>query len=97
MLWPWWAGMFAVGLIIGAVAAWATGGRRFIMSTLAAPVTVVLSRLLLPDLFPIKNSPLYVFIDLIVIAAAAITTDYLVGLKLGRNDRAGYRGDSVGH
>lgn len=97
MIWMWWSGMFVVGLLIGAIAAWTTDAGRVFMKTLAVPLVLILTRLVWPDVYPIKNAPLYVFLDFLIIAIAALITDYAVGLKLGRNDRAGYRHDSVGH
>ena len=97
MLWTWWGGMIFSGLLGGAIAAWASPGWRLAIRTLAPPLLLIAPRLLWPDLYPIKNTPLYVFIDLVLIALSAALADYAVGLKLGRNDRAGYRHDSLGH
>lgn len=97
MIWMWWGGMFITGLVVGAFAAWTTDAARVFMKTLAVPLILLLTRLALPDVFPIKNSPGYAFIDFVIIAVAALIADYSVGLKLGRNDRAGFREDSVGH
>jgi hypothetical protein len=97
MIWTWWAGMLITGFVVGAIAAWTMDAARVFMKTLAIPLVLVASRLLWPTLFPIKNTPGYVFIDLLILAMAALVADYAIGLKLGRNDRAGYREDSVGH
>ena len=97
MIWPWWGAMVVVGLIVGCVGAWTQGIKRVFMKTLAVPLVLLLSRLLLPGLYPLKNTPTYLFLDFILIAISALSSDYFLGLKLGRHDRAGYRSDSVGH
>lgn len=97
MIWHWWGMMGAVGFVVGCVAAWTTNAPRVFMKTLAAPLALAASRLFWPDVYPIKNSPLYVFIDFVILAISAFVGDYLLGLRLGRNGRDGYRHDSVGH
>lgn len=97
MLWSWWAAMLMAGFVVGCIGAWATDARRVFMKTLAVPLVLVASRLLWPDLYPAKNAPLYVFLDFVILAVAALIGDYLLGLKLGRHGRDGYRSDSVGH
>jgi len=96
MLWLWWALMGLMGLTLGAIAAWTTGAARVFMQTLAMPIALVVTRLV----FPLKDSPYYLgylLLDLVIVALAAYAGDYLVGLKLGRSDRGGYRNDGVGH
>jgi hypothetical protein len=97
MIWPWWGAMFVTGLVVGGIAAWTTHGARVFMKTLAVPLIVLVTRLVWPNLFPIKSTPLYVFLDFLILAVGALVGDYWLGLKLGRHDRGGYRGDSVGH
>lgn len=97
MIWEWWGVMVITGLVVGAIAAWTTDVARVFMKTLSIPVVLIASRLLWPALYPVKNTPGYVFLDLIILAVTALIADYAVGYKLGRNDRAGYREDSVGH
>lgn len=100
MLWSWWLGMFIAGLVIGCLSAWSTGYPRVFMRTLAGPLLILGARLAWPNLFPVTNSPLYVFyvfVDFVIVAVAALTGDYFLGLKLGRHGRDGYRADSVGH
>jgi len=96
MLWSWWAEMAVMGFILGAIAAWTTGAARVFMQSLAIPIALVVTRLA----FPLKDSPYYLaylLLDLAIVAIAAYAGDYFVGLRLGRNDRAGYRNDTVGH
>lgn len=96
MLWIWWLEMMAVGLVLGCIGAWTTNAARVFMKTLAVPLVLVLTRIA----FPLKGSPyyfLYLAVDLFLIASFALLGDYLLGLKLGRHDRAGYREDAVGH
>ncbi|HZP81557.1 MAG TPA: hypothetical protein VFB21_07970 [Chthonomonadaceae bacterium] len=97
LIWPWWGKMFVLGLGVGCLGAWSTGAGRVFMKTLAVPLLLATTRLLWPDLYPIKNTPLYLFIDLLILAVGALIGDYVLGLKLGRHDRSGYREDSVGH
>ena len=97
MIWSWWLAMAGVGIVAGCVGAWAQQGARVFMKTLAVPVILVLSRLLFPNLYPFKNGPGYVLIDFLIIAVTGLAADYVVGLRLGRHDRGGYRSDSVGH
>jgi hypothetical protein len=96
MLWSWWAVMGLMGLILGAVGAWTTGAARVFMKTLAIPIGLVITRLF----FPLKASPYYLgylLLDLLIVTLFAFVGDYWVGLQLGRNDRDGYREDTVGH
>jgi hypothetical protein len=97
MLWSWWGAMFALGLVVGCVGAWTTRAARVFMKTLAVPLVLLLTRLLFFNVSPIKNTPLYVFIDFVILASSGLLADYLLGLKLGRHDRHGFREDSVGH
>src|SRR5438270_14059010 len=97
MIWPWWGAMCLVGILVGCIGAWTTGGSRVFMKTLAVPLILLVTRLALPNVYPIKNTPLYVFIDFVLIAGTGFIADYYVGLKLGRHGRDGYRTDSVGH
>ena len=97
MIWPWWGAMFVVGLLVGCIGAWATNATRVFMKTLAVPLVLIVTRLAWPNLFPIKSTPLYVFLDLVILAVAAFLGDYFLGLRLGRHGRDGYRTDSVGH
>ncbi len=89
--------MFIVGLLVGCIAAWTTDGPRVFMKTLAVPLLLLATRLAFPNYLPIRNSALYVFLDFVILAIGALVGDYLLGLKLGRHDRGGYRNDSVGH
>lgn len=91
MLWTWWGIMAVTGLLLGVVGAISTGRARVFMKTLSIPLVVALSRLLTPGLFPEKNTAIYLFVDFFLVAVTALITDYLFGLKLGRNDKAGYR------
>jgi hypothetical protein len=96
MLLPWWALMGIMGLVLGGFAAWTTGAARVFMQTLAIPIAIVVTRLA----FPLKDSPYYLaylLLDLTIVAVAAYAGDYIVGLRLGRSDRGGYRNDGVGH
>lgn len=96
MLWSWWALMGLMGLILGAIGAWTTGAGRVFMKTLAIPIGLVVTRLF----FPLKASPYYLgylLLDLAIVTLFAFMGDYWVGLHLGRNDRGGYREDTVGH
>src|SRR5579871_3841453 len=93
LIWPWWGAMFGVGLGVGCLGAWSQNAVRVFMKTLAVPLIVLLSRLALPHLYPIKGSGLYVVIDFVIIAVAALIADYFLGLKLGRHDKRGYRSD----
>ena len=95
MLWSWWAAMGLVGLVIGFAAAWSQSAWRVFWKTIAAPVVLLASRLLWPE--TTRNTPLLVFTDFVILSLAALLGDYLLGLRLGRNDRAGYRHDKVGH
>jgi hypothetical protein len=95
--WDWWGAMFVAGLVVGCIGAWTTGAARVFMKTLAVPLLILASRLAFPNVFPVKNTPLYVFLDFLIVAVGALIGDYFLGLKLGRNDRSGYRSDSVGH
>lgn len=97
MLWSWWIAICGVGFCVGCIGAWSRNATRVFMKTLAIPLILGLSRLFWPNLYPIKNSPVYVFIDFVLLAVMALLGDYLVGLKLGRHDRQGYRSESVGH
>ena len=93
MIWPWWALMAIMGLMLGAFAAWTSGAARVFMQTLAIPAALVVTRLA----FPRKDSPyylVYLLLDLAIVAMTAYAGDYLLGLRLGRNDRGGYRKDS---
>jgi hypothetical protein len=89
--------MLLLGLAVGGVGAWSTGAGRVFMKTLAVPLIVVLTRVAWPALYPIKNTPLYAFLDFLLLAIGAFLGDYFLGLKLGRHGRDGFRGDSVGH
>ena len=96
MILSWWALMGLMGLALGAVAAWTTGAARVFMQTLAIPIAIVVTRLA----FPLKASRFflaYLVLDLAIVAVGAYVGDYLVGLRLGRSDRGGYRNDGVGH
>jgi hypothetical protein len=96
MLWTWWLEMVCVGLILGCIGAWTMNAARVFMKTLAVPIALVLTRFF----FPLKGSPYYfayLCLDLFLIASFGLLGDYLLGLKLGRHDRAGYRDDAVGH
>ena len=97
MIWAWWGAMALTGLLLGCFGAWSTHAVRVFMKTLAIPLVLLITRLALPQVFPVKSAPLYVFIDLILLAVTAFGADYVVGLALGRHDRSGYRSDSVGH
>jgi len=88
--------MGLMGFSLGAIAAWTTGAKRVFMHTLAVPIAIVISRVA----FPLKESHwyvAYVVADFAIVYLAAFIGDYLMGLRLGRNDRGGYRNDSVGH
>ena len=96
MIVPWWALMGLMGLVLGGIAAWTTGAARVFMQTLAIPIAIVVTR----PAFPLKDSRYYMaymLLDLAIVAVAAYGGDYLTGLRLGRNDRSGFRNDSVGH
>lgn len=95
MMWYWWGQMLLVGLCLGGVAAWSQNAPRVFMKTLAIPLTLVIARLLAPP--TVKGGPGYIFADFVLLSLAALVGDYLLGLKLGRNDREGFRHDSVGH
>lgn len=97
MIWTWWLTMAAVGVIVGCLAAWSSQGLRVLLKTLVVPLVLAASRLLYPAAYPMKNTPPYLLIDLLILAAAAFVGDYLVGLCLGRHGLDGYRSDSVGH
>lgn len=97
MIWQWWGWMVVVGVVIGSVGAWSVNAARVFMKTLAVPLVLLFTRLALPNIYPAKNAPPYILIDFLIIAVVGFVTDYFVGLKLGRHDRAGYRSDSVGH
>ncbi len=97
LLWAWWGWMAVLGLGMGLLAALSQGAGRVFMKTLAVPVVIVALRLLLPGLYPAKNSAPYAVLDYAIIAVTGLIGDYLLGLKLGRHDRAGFRSDSVGH
>lgn len=97
MIWGWWGAMVVLGLILGSFGAWTRQAARVFMKTLAIPLGLVIAHVATPGLYPFKNQPHYLFIDILLIATAALIADYLVGRKLGRHDRAGFREDSVGH
>ncbi len=97
MIWVWLGSMVLIGFMMGCFTAWSGGGVRVFMKTLAIPVLVVLSRILFYNTLPLKNSLLFAFLDFVILAAMALVGDYVVGLKLGRSDRQGYRDDHVGH
>lgn len=97
LIWNWWGAMFMAGLLLGCAGAWSTQAARVFIRTLGGPVLLVLARLAWPNVYPIKNSPLYVFLDFLILATAAAIADYYLGMKLGRNGRDGFRTDSVGH
>ena len=95
MMWMWWGQMLLVGLCLGGVAAWSQNAPRVFMKTLAIPLTLVVARLLAPA--GVRGGAGYIFADFVLLSVAALVGDYLLGLKLGRNDREGFRHDSVGH
>ena len=95
MMWLWWGQMVLVGLCLGAVAAWSQNALRVFMKTLAIPLTLVVARLLAPA--TARGGAVYIFADFVILSLSALVADYLLGLKLGRNDRDGFRHDSVGH
>ncbi len=97
MIWGWWGGLFTVGLLVGFLGAWSSGGARVFVKTLAIPLILGFTRLAMPNTAPVKNSMGYLFVDFAIMAVAALLGDYALGLKLGRHDRTGHRGDSVGH
>ncbi len=94
-MWIWWGQMALMGLGLGAVAAWSQNALRVFMKTLAIPATLVVVRLLAASKAP--GGAWYVFADFVIISLMALVADYLIGLMLGRNDREGFRHDSVGH
>ena len=88
--------MVIVGLVLGCIGAWTVNAARVFMKTLAVPLAIVVTRYC----FPLRSSPYYVAylcLDLFLVATFALLGDYLLGLRLGRNDRSGYRDDAVGH
>ena len=94
-MWIWWGQMALVGLCLGAVAAWSQNALRVFMKTLAIPLVLLIARLLAPP--SVRGGAGYIFADFVIISLSALVADYLLGLKLGRNDREGFRHDSVGH
>ncbi len=97
MIWQWWGAMFVTGLVVGCIGAWTTQAARVFMKTLAVPLLLILTRVALPNVYPVKTAPQYWLADFVLIAVGGVIGDYFLGLKLGRNDRAGFRTDSVGH
>ena len=95
MMWMWWGQMALAGLCLGGVAAWSQNALRVFMKTLAAPLLLLALRMLAPA--SVKNGAIYIFADFVILSLAALLGDYLVGWKLGRSDREGFRRDSVGH
>lgn len=94
-MWIWWGQMALLGFGLGAVAAWSQNALRVFMKTLAVPLVLVIARLLAPA--SVHGGAGYIFADFVILSLAALVGDYLIGLKLGRNDREGFRHDSVGH
>ena len=94
-MWIWWGQMALVGLCLGGVAAWSQNALRVFMKTLAIPLVLLVARLLAPA--SVRGGAWYIFADFVIISLSALLADYLLGLKLGRNDREGFRHDSVGH
>ena len=96
-MWHWWAGMLLVGLVLGCMGAWTTNAARVFMKTLAPPVVLVAARFTFARYAPPSNSVGLVFLDFVLIGIAAFAGDYLLGIRLGRHGRDGYRHDNVGH
>ena len=96
-MWGWWGVMLLIGFLTGCFTAWSKGAVRLLMKTLSIPVILVLSRVLFYSRLPFQNSFLNAGIDFVLLSSMALTGDYIVGLKLGRVDKHGYRDDSVGH
>ena len=82
------------GLLIGCLGAWATNGWRLFFTALGTPVLLFCHHLVFT---PTSYSVWHVIRDYILMLVSAYIADYMLGLKLGRNDKAGYRSDSVGH
>ena len=97
MHFTWWTIVLGVGFVVGCIGAWTTNAARVFIKTLGVPIVVVAMRYALPGLAPSWNNYGLLFFDLVLLGIAAFVGDYLLGLKLGRHDRAGYREDSVGH
>jgi hypothetical protein len=93
----WWLIMLGTGLIVGCIGAWTTQAARVFMKTLATPLSLFVMHLLLPRDFPARSNLWLILLDIVLFASAALLGDYVVGLLLGRHDKAGFRSDSVGH
>ena len=96
-LYAWWLILIGTGLLVGALGAWTTQAARVFMKTLGVPLVLVVMHLLLPPNFPARTNIWLILLDIVLFAPFALLGDYIVGLLLGRHDRAGYRSDSVGH
>ncbi len=97
MIWIWWGAMVLVGFLTGCFTSWSKGGVRVFLKTLGIPILIILSRLIFYSVLPIKNSLIFAFIDFVILSAFGLLGDYVVGLRLGRNDKHGFREDPVGH
>ena len=87
----------AAGLILGAVTAWSQAGWRVFLRTAGLAGVVVLAVMLVPASSPWRSSPLLLVGAIVVAASMSLAGDYLAGRLLHRNDKRGYRHDSVGH
>lgn len=93
----WWAIMLVAGALVGCIGAWTTQAARVFMKTLAVPLALLGMHLLLPPDFPARANIWLLLLDVLLFAGAALVGDYILGRRLGRHDRAGFRSDSVGH
>ncbi|HLI47972.1 MAG TPA: hypothetical protein VKV18_04680 [Chthonomonas sp.] len=96
MGWEWWFALACTGFVIGGITAWATGGLRVFLYTLAVPIVLLIAHLFFSRYAP-PTYLLWVGLEYLLMIVMACFGDYLFGLKLGRNGPDGYRHDSVGH
>ena len=89
--------MLGTGLVVGCIGAWTTQAARVFMKTLAMPLMLLVMHLLLPRDFPGPLQSVADVLDIVLFAGAALLGDYVLGLMLGRHDKAGFRSDTVGH
>ncbi|MDE2126690.1 MAG: hypothetical protein KGJ62_08875 [Armatimonadetes bacterium] len=91
------AAAIAGGLLLGAVTAWSQAGWRVFLRTAGLAAVVVLAVMLAPAGARWRASPFLLVGAIAVASSMALAGDYLAGLVLHRNDKRGYRHDSVGH
>lgn len=93
----WWVIIVGVGVLLGGIGAWATGGTRVFLRTLAPPVILIALSLVFTSFAPPLSRFWPLLAGLLTLTVTAFASDYCIGFLLGRHGKDGFRADSVGH